>query len=181
MPHLRFYAEGDDHRAIIDTVFAQGEFAVYEMHAENAPVRRFDEPAAVPATPYGTHLMLHVTAAGGRPLLDRDVIGGWGLIQLSFGTFFGGHELRWSTTNHNSATRAQKWAGSYPEYGDPRDWDWREISRASGRLNRRIRSLAVDTVGPHPVLPDAGELIRRHRLTHVYGTGIHDRPPPGLL
>jgi hypothetical protein len=180
VPHLRFYAADDDYHAVLREVFASGDFAVYTTHATpDRPVRRYDAPEQVPMDPHGSHLSLHVPAAGGAPVLGGKVIGGWGLIALSFGTFFRERELRWSFTNHNTLETALKWQATYPEAGSPQDWDFAEINRASARLNRRIRKLAVDAIGPHPVLPAAASLIERHGLTHVYGTGVHDRPPPG--
>ncbi|MGA5466093.1 hypothetical protein [Mycobacterium sp. NPDC050041] len=177
MPHLRFYAVDDDHRAVLGAVFEQGEFAVYDMHAEpGTPIGRYDAADEVSMAPHGSHLMLHVVAAGGEPILGGPAIGGWGLVQLSFGTFFRDRELRWSTTNHNTLKRAQQWDGVHPELGSPHAWDWAAINRASARLNRRIRALAVDRIGSHPVLPEAAALIEHRELRHVYGTGIHTRP-----
>lgn len=177
VPHLRFYAVDYDHRAVLDAVFDQGDFAVYGMHAvPDRPIRRYDAPDEVPMDPHGSHLMLHVVGAGGEPDLVGRAIGGWGLVQLSFGAFFRQRELRWSVTNHNSLKTALKWEGTFPKAESPDEWDFAEINRASARLNRRIRRLAVDKVGPHPVLPAAAALIDRRGLRHVYGTGIHARP-----
>ncbi|MCV7168432.1 hypothetical protein H7I41_00700 [Mycobacterium manitobense] len=177
MPHLRFYAVDDDHRAVLDAVFGQGDFAVYDMHAEpGRPIGRYRAADEVPMAQHGTHLMLHVVSAGGEPILGGKVIGGWGLVQLSFGAFFRQRELRWSFTNHNTVKTAMKWVATYPDSGSPHDWDFDEVNRASARLNRKIRKLGVDAIGPHPVLPAAAALIDRHGLTHVYGTGVHARP-----
>ncbi|MCT7662124.1 hypothetical protein [Mycobacterium deserti] len=181
MPSLKFYAVGADRRAVLDTVFAVGDFALYEMYSEpGRRIRRFRDAQDVPGEAHGPHLMLHVVRAGGQPILDGKAIGGWGLIQLSFGGLFEDRELRWSITNHNTDKRVAKWEGLYPEYGDPRAWDWQAINRASARLNRRIRALAADAIGPHPVLPEAAELIAAHQLTYVYGTGIHNQPAPAF-
>lgn len=186
MPHLRFYAVDEDHRAVLEQVFAVGDFDVYDRYSEpDVPIRRYRDAAEVPASPTGTLLMLHVRDAGGTPVLDAPprhgvtAITGWGLIQLDLGVFFRGRELRWSTTNHNTTRTAATWAATFPDGESQGAWDFDGISRASGRLNRRIRALAVDRIGAHPVLPAASVLIDRHGLTHVYGTGIHDRPPPG--
>ena len=184
LPHLGFYAVDDDRRAVVDAVFDLGGFAVFEMYSQpGRPIRHFERACDVPMVPHGPHLMLHAAGVGGIPILDDPAdtevsvpIGGWGLIQLSFGGFFARRELRWSVTNHNTLKRAEKWHGVHPELGSPHGWDWSAISRASARLNRRIRALAVDEIGPKPVLPAAADLVARHGLRHVYGTGVHARP-----
>lgn len=89
---------------------------------------------------------------------------GWGLIQLFLRTPRDG-QLPVSHTNHNSAARARAWAPTYPELGDPDLWDWRQVARASRRLNRHIQGLAVAKDGSRPVLPAAYASGLERRLT----------------
>lgn len=190
VPNLDFFAVGDDRRAVLDIVFGLGCFRVFELYAEpGEAVREFERVDDVPVMEHGPHLMLHVIDAGVEPILNRVdpnrpsallQCDGWGLIQLHFGGFFQERELRWSHTSHNTTKRAERLAGMYPELGSPQAWDWAAVSRASSRLNRSIRKLAVDKIGSHPVLPAAAQLISRHALQYEYGTGIHAEPSFGM-
>jgi hypothetical protein len=190
VPNLDFYAVDGDRRAVLDAVFGLRRFRVFEAYAEPGEVaREFHSVDEVPAMEHGPHLMLHVADAGAEPVLDRaDPNGassrlqcnGWGLIQLHFGGFFQERELRWSHTNHDTAKRAEKLAGLYPELDSPAALDWAAVSRGSSRLNRAIRALAVDKIGSHPVLAAAAQLISRHALQYEYGTGIHAEPSLGM-
>ncbi|MEU8231467.1 hypothetical protein AB0C12_17940 [Actinoplanes sp. NPDC048967] len=101
---------------------------------------------------------------------------GWGLIQLTYGGLSGTQGLQWSHTNHNTEKRASAWAAAVPELGDPGAWLWAAVTRASGRLNRVIRRMAVDTIGSRPVLPHAARVIAEGDLRYVHGTGIHAAP-----
>jgi hypothetical protein len=99
--------------------------------------------------------------------------GGWGLIQLLFVVHHHGM-LDLSHANHNTEKRAAKWADvDADRLADPDDWDWKEVTRQSGRLNRAIRALAVDKIGSHPVLPEAAALIAREGFGIERGRGIH--------
>lgn len=187
MPNLDFYAADGDWRAVVGAVFETGLFRVFEADSQpGADLREFSAAADVPDCRQGRSLMLFVSGSGPEPLasrIDLESDGsdaadfrytceGWGLIQLDYGGPWRG-ELRRSRTNHNTAKRADAWAATYPELGDPADWDWSAVTKASSRLNRAIRRLAVDTIGPRPVLPHAAELMARGGLRHEYGMGIH--------
>ena len=165
-------------------MFRLGGFRVFEAYAEPGEVvREFHGADEVPAMEHGPHLMLHVVGTGVEPILDRadpNGASGWGLIQLHFGGFFQERELRWSHTNHDTAKRAEKLAGLYPELGSPEVCDWAAVSRGSSRLNRAIRALAVDKIGSHPALPAAAQLIDQRALQYEYGTGIHAEPSFGM-
>jgi hypothetical protein len=54
------------------------------------------------------------------------------------------------------------------------------VTRASGRLNRVIRRMAVSKVGSHPVLPHAEQVIAEADLQYEYGVGIHAIPSYGM-
>ena len=86
-------------------------------------------------------------------------------------------ELPLSWTNHNTRKRAEKWS-TLPYSDDPAQWDWPLVTRASGKLNRTIRKLAVDKIGAHPVLPQAATLISRAALRYERGAGIHTTALP---
>jgi hypothetical protein len=188
MPNLDFYAIGDDQLAVLNAVFELRLFRVFEAYSEPGnSLREFASPAEIPHEPHGPYLMLYALGTGPEPSAHRFELRpgaaagatfryrceGWGLIQLHFGNVFKDDQLRWSHTNHNTANRAAKWSPVYPELGDPATWEWPAVTRASSKLNRTIRSMAVSKIGSHPVLPQAAELISRVGLKHEYGTGIH--------
>ncbi|SEM05979.1 hypothetical protein [Rhodococcus maanshanensis] len=194
MPNLNFYAVDDDWSAVVQAVFDLELFRVFESDSEpGAELREFSEAADVPDSRRGRSLALFVAGSGPEPLASRiDLLPGagggatfrytcegWGLIQLRYGGPWA-EELRWSHTNHNSAKRAAAWAETLPELGDPAAWDWAAVTRASSRLNRAIRRMAVDKIGSRPVLPHAGGFIAHSGLRHEYGTGIHATPVHGM-
>jgi hypothetical protein len=88
----------------------------------------------------------------------RYAVEGWGLISLQFGGL-AEMKLHPSHTNHNSETRARKWADTYTDMGDPSDWNWNIVTNTSAKLNRRIRSLATTKIGSRLVLPAAKEAL----------------------
>lgn len=195
VPSLTFYAAGEDRSAVLDAAFGLGVFRVFEAYSEpDRELREFHAPEEVPDTPAGWHLMLHTAGAGPDPAARRidlrpGALGdatfryqceGWGLIQLHFGRVFGERDLCWSHTNHNTEKRAVNWAPVYPGLGTPASWDFAAVTRASGRLNRAIRKLAVRTLGPRPVLPVAERHIADAGLRYEYGDGVHATPSIGM-
>jgi hypothetical protein len=196
VPNLDFYAVDGDQLAALNAVFEDNRFRVFEVYSEpGSQLREFASPQEIPEEPHGPHLMLYAIGTGPEPTAHRIELRpgaaggatyryrcqGWGLIQLHFGNVFMDDELRWSHTNHNTAMRAAKGFAGYPELGDPALWDWPAVSKASNKLNRTIRSMAISRIGSHPVLPQAAELISRVGLNHEYGTGIHSTPSPGII
>jgi hypothetical protein len=195
VPNLDFYAAGADRIAVLTAVFDLGLFRIFESYSEpESRLREFHAVEEVPDGPSGRHLGLYVLGSGPEPTVRRIDLRpgapgdatfryrceGWGLIQLYFGGIFEDHELRWSHTNHNTEKRAAKWADALPELGDPGRWDWEAVTRASGRLNRVIRRMAVSKVGSHPVLPQAAQVIAEADLPYEYGLGIHATPSYGM-
>lgn len=195
VPNLDFYAVADDQGAVLEAIFGLNLFRVFEAYSEpDSQLREFVAAEEVPLTSRGAHLMLYAVESGPEPTAHRIELRpgglgdatfrfqcqGWGIIQLHFGDLFQGDELRWSHTNHNTEKRAAKWAAVYPELGDPAAWEWAAVSRASSKLNRTIRSMAVGRIGSHPVLPQAAELIRRLDLKYEYGIGVHGTPGSGM-
>lgn len=194
MPNLDFYAVDDDWPAVLDIVFGLALFRVWEAYSRPGhDLREFRTTDEI-VEAGGDYLVLLVTGAGPEPRVRRIDFApgvseagfrytceGWGLIQLHYGGFFKERELRWTHTNHNTEKRALTWAPASPELGDPAAWNWKAITSASGRLNRAIRRLAVDKIGPRPVLPAAARLIDAADLRYVYGTGIHTTPSYGSI
>jgi hypothetical protein len=194
VPSLSFYAVGDDHRAVLTAAFDSGAFRVFEAYSEpDRPLREFDTVDVVPDLPSGRFLMLYAVGSGPEPVVRRIDLRpgalddatyrysceGWGLIQLHLGGVFGGRELRWSRTAHNTEKRAAAWAAASPRLGDPALWDWASVTKLSGRLNRVIRRMAVTKLGARPVLPRAAEAIEQMGLRYEYGTGLHAAPAFG--
>ena len=81
---------------------------------------------------------------------------GWGLIQLYFGQLRNGR-LSPCHTNHNSESRAKTWESTYRNLGSATKWDWKEVTRISGRLNRFIRGAAAAKEKSRPILRAAHE------------------------
>ena len=195
MPNLDFYATGDDWPAVLEAVFDLGLFRVFESYSEpDRELREFHAATDVPDGPSGRHVALFVIGAGPDPIARRiDLLPGaladatvryccegWGLIQLDYGGPIEAQELRWSHTNHNTQKRASAWSATLQRLGDPAEWNWAAVTRASGRLNRAIRRMAVSKIGSRPVLPHAARFIAHAGLQYEYGTGIHATPSFGM-
>lgn len=197
MPNLDFYAFEDDQRAVVAAVFDLGLFRVFEWYsARDRELREFRGAKEVPedaTRPCLTSLALYAAKSGPEPTrrridLQPGALGdatfrysceGWGVIHLQFGDLHGS-ELRWSNTSHTTEKRATQWFAYSPELGDPVRWDWASVARASGKLNRLIRAMAVRKIGAHPVLPQAARLIDEIGLRYEYGVGIHATHMPSL-
>lgn len=172
MPNLDFYASGQDHRDILDFVFASGECRVFELTSKpDRTIVEFSQLDQVfshyaqgeslllqllPLQSQGTAVFrehpLNAGALGSATF--RFVCEGWGLIQLYLESPRQ-NQLRPSHTNHNSLARALRWAPTYPELGDPTLWQWPEVLRFSRRLLRGISKLAVNKQGSRPILKHA--------------------------
>ncbi|WP_432994037.1 hypothetical protein [Dactylosporangium sp. CA-233914] len=184
MPALTFYATVEDRPAVLEAVFGLGLFRVFE--ADSLPGHDLREFATAEEASAGGewHLALHTVDAGPEPLAERidlDAGGfrysceGWALIQLYFGDLADDGGLAASRTGHNSQQRAMAWADTLERLGDPAAWDFAAVTSGSGKLNRRIRRLAVSNFGARPVLPSAARLIAANGLTVERGVGIY--PP----
>ncbi len=190
MPNLNFYADAGDKASVLGVVFGLGLFRVFGSYSEpDHELREFRAADEVPQDHRDRMLALFVLGAGPVPIFNRITLNpgalgdatfrysceGWGLIQLYFGVPTD-DALGWSHTNHNTEKRASAWVHTTERLGDPAEWDWPEVTRASGRLNRAIRKLAVYRFGPRPVLPGAAQVIARRGLRYEYGNGIHSVP-----
>ena len=67
---------------------------------------------------------------------------GWGLILLQCD--FGKYPKVECRIAVNSAERANKWSGTYPEMQSPNDWDWKVVNRHAGRLVRLLRKMSKE-------------------------------------
>ena len=178
MPNCDFFATPDDHKGILEWLFAEGTCHVHELaSAFGERLTRFESVDEVMARFHRTravYLQLEVLGAGPkfrarRIKLDPKRCGGatfryeaegWGLVQLYLENARRGR-LDLSHTNHNSATRAGVWSPTVPELGSPAAWDFKRINAFSARLNREIRKRAVAKVWTRVVLPGALEQWKR--------------------
>lgn len=178
MPHLAFFAAPSDIVTVMAFVFA--ECQVFEGDSmPGMPLRRFTTPAEAKASfdergPAGLVLMLYSPSMKGDFAIERfalnpgavpgaswrEKISGWGLIQMDFPGLRAG-KLRRASTNHNSETRARRWAESEPGLPSIDAWDFREVTRVSRRINHHIAGLAVRKAGACPVLPEADVFAAR--------------------
>ena len=196
VPNLDFYAVDEDHTAVLEAVFKLG-FRVFEAYSdEGMELGEFAGPSEVlgSAQRAASHLMLFAEDSGPAPVIERIELRprlgapasfrfscrGWGLIQLLLEGLVKDGQLASCHTNHNTQKRAQKWADAYPKLGTPDDWDWAAVTQASGRLNRAIRSIAVDKVASHPILPQAANAISRLHLAYEYGSMLRAEPLPDI-
>ena len=62
---------------------------------------------------------------------------GWGLISVQL---HGPGQPVPSHISSNSATRAQTWSATHPEWHSPDEWDWKAVERHTRRLQRILRS-----------------------------------------
>ena len=178
MPNCDFYAVGDDFGAVLDFIFDQPGWILVESSSHpDMPLRRFSSNAAVlgavDPNSHETLLQLYSPAMGGgiveqavrfRPgavlgKSGRMTAQGWGLIQLHLRSPREG-QIRPSNTGHNSERRAHAWeATNLARLGSVSQWDWREVERISGRLNRYIRRIAVAKSASRAILPAAAEAV----------------------
>lgn len=175
MPNCDFYAVPEDWLQIVQFIFTNDGWLLYELSSEfDAKVRAFrsvDEVKAIVRPDHESYeFQLHSPQMGGRvefrkiTLRSGAVPGktfrysteGWGLIQFYVHQPRDG-QLRPCHTNHNSLRRAETWAPvrDVQLMGGPEGWDWRQVSSTSNRLNRYIRKLGVAKSGSRPILPGA--------------------------
>lgn len=184
MPNCDFYALDDDCLAVLDFVFDQPTWKLFELASlPDQELRSFTSTAEVVAAhrvgERATYFQLHAPEMKGQVVAKRidftpgAVAGathrysceGWGLIQLHLGAPSGGR-LSSSHTNHNSARRARTWEPTYPDATDRvDDWDFAAVTRLSSRLNRFIRGRAVARQGSRSVLAAAHDAFVHGRLT----------------
>ena len=187
MPNCDFYAAGDDLTNVLEVVFSLDDFRVFESYSPfDQELKEFKNPkevseryslgecrgtghsvllslfplrAASPTSVRQHRISLQPEKCEGATF--RWTVEGWGLIALHLGGASSAGIVG-SHANHASESRARKWEPTYEDRsGSVGEWDWSEVSRASGRLNRRIRKLAVSKIGSRVLLPEAARLIER--------------------
>lgn len=180
MPNCDFYATGSDIDDVLNFVFELEGVAVFELYSPfDQRLLQFRSPADVshrypdvgvctgnapsillaifPVSHLDQKRVKRITLKPGKAsgASFREVIEGWGMIQLQIGGA-GPNGIVHSHTNHNSAARAKAWESTYPDLGPVADWDFKLVSSVSSRINRHIRNnLAVSKIGSRPVLKDA--------------------------
>jgi hypothetical protein len=185
MPNCDFYALAEDVVSVLDFVFSESWTLVELASRHDQKLRSFTSTREVlrahkelVTLERAAHFHIYAPAMGGRVRERRitfkpgAVAGakyrydseGWGLIQLYFGRLRDGR-IEESHTNHNSEKRALKWQASYRNLGRVSDWNWSEVTRMSGRLNRFIRAHAATKKGSRLILPAAHKRLAAGSLT----------------
>jgi hypothetical protein len=182
MPNCDFYAAPGDYEPILQFIFDSLDCRVLEAYSGfdcdlkeffsvdelSRKIKLGDCSSKAPAR----HLVLWPIAASDNVRIQRidlDPAGklgayrytaeGWGLISLQLGGI-SPKGLHPSRTNHNTEKRALKWTDVLEDtFGAPSAWDWRIVTRTSNKLNRRIRSLAIASIGSRAVLPEAKKAL----------------------
>jgi hypothetical protein len=175
VPNIDFYAAGEDFVAILAYVFERSGCRVFESYSSpGQDLAEFNSIADLSARyeigvcgGSAESVLLQLVAPSGsnefrieRIALDhgqtfRHAIVGWGLIQLYLGGT-GPNGLVVSHSNHNSESRARKWAATHPELGEVGRWNWPEITAVSSAFGRYVRTkLTVYKLADRPVLPGA--------------------------
>jgi hypothetical protein len=174
---VQFYAAEEDHRYILDLVFAgKHTFRVFESRSDvDTDLREFTSAADVLAhwNPPRRSRSVALLAAGAAPaptFTRVDLRGnnrrgsfdyrceGWGLIHLQVSGVHRGR-LEPSRLAHNSEKRAIGWADTIDRLPGPQTWDWAAVTSASGWLVRQIRKAAVGQDGAWPVLRGAATVM----------------------
>jgi len=176
VPNCDFYALKDDVRSVLDFVFSQPGWTLYELASRHdSALRQFSTTEEVldafDLAHEDVYLHLYAPEMAGRVYEKRVLFTpnavphatyrhdshGWGLIQLYFIGPRNG-KLKASHTNHNSEARARRWEPTYADEPDRvNDWNWQAVTRTSSRLNRFIRSKGSPQLGSRPILPAAFE------------------------
>jgi hypothetical protein len=179
MPNCDFYALATDLVGVLEFIFAQPGWSLFELASQpDQPLREFHATREVieacPAFDLlqtSLHFQLYCSTMGGRVSKRRidfrpgAVPGatfrydseGWGLIQLYFGALRDGR-LSPCHTNHNTQRRAEKWEPTYlDQLGPAAAWNWPEVTRVSGRLIRFIKRASTAKLNSRSVLHAAHE------------------------
>jgi hypothetical protein len=177
VPNCNFYATPEDHRGILEWLFAEQRCHVFELSSDfDTALRQFytaEEVLTQFERCYTTgerwhtvHLSLYVLGGGPKFTPERITLNpgtggtfryttsGWGLIQLYLEAPQK-NKLASSYTNHNSQKRAEAWADTCPEMGSPDLWDFAKITSFSSRLNRFIKKQGVEKQGNRAILTGA--------------------------
>ncbi len=194
MASLDFFAARDDQIAIVEFIWAETDFRIFETASEFGEelkefrsVKDLDAVARVGVSNRGDGTVHHLQLWSPSVMKDLEIerikldpsacqghtfrfdIRGWALVQLYLG---GTREqvLTKSHIGHNTETRARNWG-----HNDGVDWD--ALSKLSARLRYNVgRRLPVAKAPGRPVLPAAYELVERGYLLKefVQSTWSHE-------
>jgi hypothetical protein len=162
MPHCSFYAIPDDWLRIVEFIFSNDEWVLYELSSlpdrKTRSFRSIDEVRKVVCPGEESYFFCLYSPAMGGSVQFRKIIfapgavpgatyryatEGCGLISFHVHSPWKGH-LRPCETNHFSARGAAKWEPVREGLSSSvDDWNWKQIRSVSNRLNRYIRSLCV--------------------------------------
>lgn len=174
MPNCDFYALTEDCREVLDFIFEQPGWVLHELASQNdSPVREFRSVDSIMAAfrfcDTRLYFLLYAPEMKGKVVHHKVIFQpgavpgasfrhdtrGWGLVQVYFGFLKPDASLTNCHTNHNSESRALKWAANQTELTDVSGWDWQAVERTSSRLVRFIRKVAPSKQWSRPVLPAA--------------------------
>lgn len=183
MPNCDFYATAEDLIPIVDFIFRNDGWTLFELASRpDMEVKSFNTSAELALEPHkrSHHFVLYAAQMRGSVNFRRIALQpgavpgasfryateGWGLIQFYVEL---PHEglLRPSHTNHFSEKAALKWSGVRKEMSSVDGWDWRAVSGISRRLNQYIRGRSVAKHGSRPILAEAKAAFDRGALRLV--------------
>lgn len=186
MANLDFYALADDHRALIEFLFAETDVVIYEVASEfDRELRQFrsfgDLEAAFPIGAYrAAQLQLWSPSVMAHPIIRRTEltasssrqfrysVEGAGLIQL----YLSGIQ---DDVIHHSHFGHWSEAGARQRCIHPADdCDWSALNQLSGRIQRHIRGrLAATKLQSRPVLHDALAAVQHEGVGLWVGPAVH--------
>lgn len=67
-------------------------------------------------------------------------IEGWGIIFIHL-EFKNGDDHVECRVSVNTKKRAENWATTNPEFGNPEEWDWKSVENAAGKIVYRLKKL----------------------------------------
>jgi len=176
MPNCDFYATIDDHKELLDWLFAEGTCDVYESYSDfESELKKFSSTSEVLDCFEKTYrtgekwksveLKIYVLGAGPTFIPRRFSVDpqccdgatyrytalGWGLIQLYLhrATQDG---LESSHTNHFTKKGVMAKAMTEEDCLNIDSWDFKKITAFSSRLNRQIKKVSVGKLNSRPVL-----------------------------
>lgn len=182
---MNFYAIKEDREDILSLIFRQKDWQVYDSYSEyGGEIIKYTSAVQVEeriSRVAGTSLFVIYSPEFGGELDFRKInlnsdecdghtfrfqTTGWGLIHLDFG-MVRNNRLDDSRISHNSEIRANKWFPHYPEWKNPDLWDWKEIKRASHKVENMIKKLSVGKYGLGYVMPNAEFIDKWPDLTRM--------------
>ena len=175
-----FYADKTDKLDVLDFVFNETDLEVFDLsspYGENICQYKSSEELVAKFSlasedKVAVYFQLWSPRHRGKPVFSkvsldprrcnghtfRYATGGWGMIQLYFGSVKHGI-LSLSHIGHFSQKDAAKREGVNKAFGSINDWKWDEVQTTSKRLKQHIRNkLAVAKLGTLDILPKAAKL-----------------------